>query len=66
MDSTMAPQFEIGDKVDQTYSNHVEGTVVAVFTNKAGVRRYAVEMPGHRTIQIASAGSLTAHGDGPR
>jgi hypothetical protein len=66
MDSAMASQFEIGDKVDQSYSNHVEGTVVAIFTNKAGERRYAVETSGHRTIQIASAGSLVAHGDGPR
>jgi hypothetical protein len=63
MDIGTTPRFEIGDKVDQTYSNHGEGTVVAVFTNKAGERRYAVELPGHRTIQIASAGSLVAHGD---
>jgi hypothetical protein len=66
MDSRTAPRFEIGDKVDQNHSNHVEGTVVAVFTNRAGERRYAVEMSGHRTIQIASAGSLAAHGDGTR
>jgi hypothetical protein len=32
----MTSQFEVGDKVDLTYSNHVEGTVVAVFTNRAG------------------------------
>jgi hypothetical protein len=63
MDPATTPPFEVGDKVDQTYSNHVEGTVVAVFTNKAGERRYAVEMSGHRTIQIASAGSLAAHGN---
>jgi hypothetical protein len=62
MDFGTAPRFEVGDKVDQTYSNHGEGTVVAIFTNKAGERRYAVEMSGHRTIQIASAGSLVAHG----
>jgi hypothetical protein len=62
----MASGFEIGDKVDQTYSNHVEGTVVAIFTNKAGERRYAVEMSGHRTIQIASEGSLTAHANWPK
>ena len=60
-DSAKASHFEIGDKVDQIHSNHGEGTVVAVFTNKAGERRYAVEMSGHRTIQIASAGSLAAH-----
>jgi hypothetical protein len=58
-----ASRFEIGDKVDQSYSNHAEGTVVAILTSKAGERRYAVEMSGHRTIQIASAGSLVAHGD---
>jgi hypothetical protein len=54
-------QFEIGDRVEQTFSNHAAGTVVAVFTNKSGERRYAVETSGHRTIQIASAGSLVAH-----
>jgi hypothetical protein len=64
MDAPMASSFEIGDKVDQTYSNHGEGTVVAIFTNKAGERRYAVEISGHRTIQIASAGSLVVHGNG--
>jgi hypothetical protein len=66
MDSAMASQFEVGDKVDQSHSNHVEGTVVAVFTNKSGERRYAVEMSGHRAIQIASAGSLVARGGGPK
>jgi hypothetical protein len=66
MDFAAASRFEIGDKVDQAYSNHGEGTVVAIFTNKAGERRYAVEMSGHRAIQIASAGSLTAHGHLPR
>jgi hypothetical protein len=64
MDATMAPQFAIGDKVDQSYSNHVEGTVVAVFTNKAGERRYAVETSDHSAIQIASADRLVAHGHG--
>jgi hypothetical protein len=66
MYSGTASRFEIGDRVDQNHSNHVEGTVVAVFTNKAGERRYAVEMYGHRTIQIASAGSLVAHGNTAR
>jgi hypothetical protein len=66
MDFTAVSRFEIGDKVDQAYSNHGEGTVVAIFTNKTGERRYAVEMSGHRAIQIASAGSLTAHGHLPR
>jgi hypothetical protein len=56
-----ATTFAIGDKVEQSHSNHGEGVVVAIFTNKAGERRYAVEMSGHRTIQIASGGSLIAH-----
>jgi hypothetical protein len=50
----MASKFSIGDKVDQASSNHAEGTVVAIFTDRAGECRYAVEMFGHRTIQIAS------------
>jgi hypothetical protein len=62
----MAEQFEIGDKVDQKHSNHVEATVVAVFTNKHGERRYAVETSGDRSIQIASAGSLAAYSNAPR
>jgi hypothetical protein len=57
----MASKFVIGDKVDQAFSNHAEGTVVAIFTDLAGENRYAVEMFGHRTIQIASEGSLIAH-----
>jgi hypothetical protein len=57
----MASKFAIGDKVDQAFSNHAEGTVVAIFRDQAGESRYAVEMFGHRTIQIASEGSLTAH-----
>jgi hypothetical protein len=44
-------------------SNHAEGTVVAIFTDLAGEQRYAVEIVGHRTIQIASEGSLVAHGN---
>ena len=59
----MTSKFSIGDKVDQAFSNHGEGTVIAIFTNKAGDCRYAVELSGHRTIQIASEGSLVAHGD---
>lgn len=55
-------KFAIGDKVDQAFSNHAEGTVVAIFENLAGERRYAVEMFGHRTIQIATEGSLVARG----
>jgi hypothetical protein len=57
----MTSKFAVGDKVDQAFSNHAEGTVVAIFRGQAGECRYAVEMSGHRTIQIASEGSLTAH-----
>ena len=56
----MASKFSIGDKVDQASSNHAEGTVVSIFTDRAGECRYAVEMFGHRTIQIASETSLIA------
>ena len=55
----MAFKFAIGDKVVQAFSNHAEGTVVAIFTDLAGERCYAVEMLGQ--IQIASEGSLVAH-----
>ena len=57
----MASKFSIGDKVDQASSNHAEGTVVAIFTDRAGECRYAVEMFGHRTIHIASETSLVPH-----
>ena len=57
----MAAKFAIGDKVDQAFSNHAEGTVVAIFTGLTGESRYAVEMYGHRTIQIANEGNLIAH-----
>jgi hypothetical protein len=57
----MASKFAVGDKVDQAFSNHAEGTIVAIFTDRAGDCRYAVELLGHRTIQIASEGSLIAH-----
>ena len=57
----MTSKFAIGDKVDQAFSNHAEGTVVAIYRGQAGECRYAVEMFGHRTIQIASEASLTAH-----
>jgi hypothetical protein len=33
------------------------GTVVAIFQDLAGNPRYAIEMFGHRTIQIAAEGS---------
>ena len=59
----MLSKFAIGDKVDQAFSNHAQGTVVAILKDRAGERRYAVEMFGHRTIQIASEGSLVARDD---
>ncbi|SDJ84500.1 MULTISPECIES: hypothetical protein [Bradyrhizobium] len=59
----MAAKFAIGDKVDQAFSNHAHGTVVAVLTDRAGECRYAVEMFGHRTIQIAGENSLIARVD---
>jgi hypothetical protein len=59
----MDSKFAIGDKVDQAFSNHARGTVVAVLRDRAGECRYAVEMFGHRTIQIASEGSLIARTD---
>jgi hypothetical protein len=59
----MAAKFAIGDKVDQAFSNHAKGTVVAILKNPAGEHRYAVELSGHRTIQIANEGSLVAWGN---
>ena len=59
----MASEFAIGNKVDQAFSNHVEVTVVAIFTDRAGEHRYAAEMFGHRTIQIAGEGSLVVRGN---
>lgn len=59
----MASKFAIGDKVHQAFSNRAAGTVVAIFTDQAGGLRYAVEIFGHRTIQIASERSLVAHND---
>ena len=56
-------QFDRLEGVPQAFSNHAEGTVVAIFTDLAGENRYAVEMFAHRTIQIASEGSLIAHVD---
>jgi hypothetical protein len=58
-ESAMA-KFAIGDKVDQEFSNHAN-TVVAIFTDQAGEKRYAIELFGHRTIQIAREGSLVAY-----
>jgi hypothetical protein len=57
----MASKFAIGDKVDQVFRNYAKGTVVAIFTDRAGERRYAVEMFGHHTIHIARENSLVAH-----
>jgi hypothetical protein len=59
----MASKFAVGDKVDQTHSNHAEGTIVAIFTNKAGEHRYAIEIPGQRTIQISSESGLVVYGN---
>ena len=59
----MASKFAMGDKVHQAFSNHAEGTVVAIFRDHSGELRYAVEMFGHRTIQIASESSLVARDD---
>jgi hypothetical protein len=56
----MSSKFVIGDEVDQAYSNHAQGTVIAILTDRAGVHRYVVEISGHRTIQIASEGNLVA------
>jgi hypothetical protein len=39
----MASKFAIGDKVDQAFSNHAEGTVVAILTDLAGENRYALK-----------------------
>lgn len=58
----MSSKFAIGDKVNQAFSNHAEGTVIAILTNQAGIHRYVVEMLGHRTIQTASEGNSVAHG----
>jgi hypothetical protein len=54
----MASKFAVGDKVDQAFSGHAKGTVVAILTDLAGEHHYAVEMFGHRTLQIASESSL--------
>jgi hypothetical protein len=35
----MASKFAIGDKVDQAFSNHAEGTIVAILTDGVGDRR---------------------------
>jgi hypothetical protein len=59
----MASKFAIGDKVEQAFSNHAEGTVVAIFNDPVGERRYAVEMSGHRAIQLANESSLVARAD---
>jgi hypothetical protein len=58
----MASKFAVGDKVDQKHSNHAEGTIVAIFTNKAGEDRYAIETTGHRTIQVSGESGLVIHG----
>ena len=54
-------KFAIGDKVTHAFSNHAEGTVIAVLKDRAGDCRYVVEMFGHRTIQIAREDSLVGY-----
>jgi hypothetical protein len=56
----MSFKFAIGDRVTQAFSNHAEGTVIAVIKDRGGEFRYVVEMIGHRAIQIASEDSLVA------
>lgn len=56
----MSFKFAIGDTVTQAFLNHAEGTIIAILKDRAGEHRYVVEMVGHRTIQIASEGSLVA------
>jgi hypothetical protein len=56
----MSFKFAVGDRVTQAFSNHAEGTVLAILKDRAGEHRYVVEVTGHRTIQIASEGSLIA------
>ena len=60
----MVSKFAVGDKVDQAFSNHAQGTIVAILTDEVGHCRYAVEMFGHRTIQIATEASLVARSNG--
>jgi hypothetical protein len=59
----MASKFAIGDKVDQAFSNHAKGRIIAIFTDKTGDCRYAVELADNRTIQIANEGNLVAFVD---
>ena len=59
----MTSKFAIGDKVDQAFSTHAEGTVVAILRDQSGERRYAVEMSGRRMIKITAEARLTAHVD---
>ena len=56
----MSFKFSVGDRVTQAFSNHAEGTIIAILKDRAGEYRYVVELVGHRTIQIASEGSLVA------
>ena len=53
-------KFAVGDMVTQAFSNNAEGKIIAILKDRAGECRYVVEMSGHRTIQIASEGSLAA------
>ena len=56
----MSFKFAVGDRVTQAFSNHAEGTIIAILKDRAGENRYVVEMVGHRTVQIAAEGSLVA------
>ena len=56
----MSFKFAVGDKVTQAFSNHAEGTIIAILKDRGGEYRYVIEMDGHRTIQIAGEGSLVA------
>jgi hypothetical protein len=56
----MTFKFAVGNRVTQAFSNHTEGTIIAILKDRAGEYRYVVEIVGHRTIQIVSEGSLIA------
>ena len=60
-DSPWHPNSQLATRSIKRSATTLEGTIVAIFTDRAGDCRYAVELFGHRTIQIASEGSLIAH-----
>jgi hypothetical protein len=55
----MASKFVIGDKVDQPFSNHAEGTVVAVFTDSTGVKLTGYGYQSESAAQFAGRRALT-------